>query len=145
MHSKSRRFWGHKVQSCLQQQSTILNTSDGIGFSTVVYNCNAINNYVLTWHSINLSSVLRQQLLQPEYALAPYLSAVKNFRSRKLVSRFSRGCHGLHVDTGRLLPSSQQVLRDQRHCLVWNSGTAEDEHHFVSDCPAYCSSNTNPK
>ena len=56
----------------------------------------------------------------------------------KLISRFRCGCHGLHVDTGRLLPLAQQVPREQRHCVFCTSGSAEDEHHFVFDCPAYC-------
>ena len=86
----------------------------------------------------SLSSVARYQPLQPEYVLAPYLSAVKGFKSRKLISRFRCGCHGLHVDTGRLLPLAQQVPREQRHCVFCTSGSAEDEHHFVFDCPAYC-------
>ncbi len=59
--------------------------------------------YAQTWHQSSLSSVARYQPLQPEYFLAPYLSAVKGFKSRKLISRFRCGCHGLHVDTGRLL------------------------------------------
>ncbi len=66
------------------------------------------------------------------------LSTVKGFKSRKLISRFRCGCHGLHVDTGRLLPLTQQVPREQRHCVFCASGLAEDEHHFVFDCPAYC-------
>ena len=45
------------------------------------------------------------------------LSTVKGFKSRKLISRFRCGCHGLHVDTGRLLPLTQQVPREQRHCV----------------------------
>ncbi len=66
---------------------------------------------------------------------AYYLSAVKGFKSRKLISRFRCGCHGLHVSTGRLLPLTQQVPREQR--VFCASGLAEDEHHFVFDCPAY--------
>ena len=42
------------------------------------------------------------------------------------------------VDTGRLLPLAQQVPREQRYCIFCASGSAEDEHHFVFDCPAYC-------
>ena len=72
-----------------------------------------------------------------EYVLAPYLSAVKGFKSRKVISRFRCGCHGLHVDTGRLLPLAQQVPREQRHCVFCASGSAEDEHHFVFDCLVY--------
>ena len=69
--------------------------------------------------------------------LVPYLSALKNFRSRRLVSRFRCGCHGLHVDSGQFKPVAQRVDREQRFCLVCASNTAEDEHHFVFDCPAY--------
>ena len=64
-----------------------------------------------------------------------YLSG---FKSRKLISRFRCGCHGLHVDTGRLLLLAQQVPREQRHCVFFATDSAEDEHHFVFDCSAYC-------
>ena len=57
--------------------------------------------------------------------------------SRKVISRFRCGCHRLHVDTGRLVPLAQQVSREQRHCVFFASGSAEDEYHFVFDCPAY--------
>ena len=77
------------------------------------------------------------QLQHQEYVLAPYLSALKNFRSCRLVSRFRCGCHGLHVDSGQFKPVAQRVDREQRFCLVCASDTAEDEHHFVFDCPAY--------
>ena len=80
---------------------------------------------------------LTMQLQHQEYVLAPYLSALKNFRSRRLVSRFRCGCHGVHVDSGQFKPVAQRVDREQRFCLVCTSDTAEDEHHFVFDCPAY--------
>ena len=86
----------------------------------------------------SVSAVVRYKQLHQDYALAPYLSTVKNLRNRTLISRFRCGCHGLHVDTGRFLPVGQKVLREQRFCLVCGSNTAEDEHHFLFDCPAYC-------
>ncbi len=113
-------------------QAAHCNVSHGLGIGS------AKIQYAQTWHQNCLSSVARYQPLQPEYVLAPYLSAVKGFKSRKLISRFRCGCHGLHVDTGRLLPLAQQVPREQRHCIFCASGSAEDEHHFVFDCPAYC-------
>ena len=76
------------------------------------------------------------QLQHQDYVLAPYLSAIQNFRSRRLVSRFRCGCHGLHVDTGQFRPVEQKVNRDHRFCLVRGFDTAEDEHHFLFDCPA---------
>ena len=35
-------------------------------------------------------------------------------------------------------PVEQRVDREQRSCPVCASDTAEDEHHLVFDCPAYC-------
>ena len=83
-----------------------------------------------------------RQMLQSQHqncVLAPYLSA--NFRSRRLdnVSRFRYGCHGLHVDTGQFKPVEQRVDRELRFCSVCATDTAEEEHHFVFDCPACCS------
>ena len=42
---------------------------------------------------------------------------------------------GLHVDTGQFKPVEQRVVREQRFCPVCETDTAEDEHHFVFDCP----------
>ena len=125
-----------QVNKGLQGQSVGLNIEGELDVGTVIGS--AKNHCTQTWHQNFLSSVARYQPLQPEYVLAPYLSAVKGFNSRKLISRFSCGCHGLRVDTGRLLPSAQQVPRAQRHFVFCASGSAEVEHHFVFDCPAYC-------
>ena len=78
------------------------------------------------------------QLQHQDYLQAPYLSTLKNFKSRRLVSRFKRGCYG-PVDTDQFKPAEQRVDREQRFCPVCATDTAEDEHHFVFDCPAYCS------
>ena len=136
MHDPAHLFWSHKVHTWLQGQSVGLGIEDDLDVGTVIGS--AKTQHAQTWHQHSLSSVARYQPLQPECVLAPYLSAVKGFKSQKLISRFRCGCHGLHVDTGRLLPLAQQVPREQRHCSFCASGTAEDEHHFVFDSPAYC-------
>ncbi len=135
MHDPAHLFWSHKIHNWLQGQSEGLGIENELIVGTVG---SAKIQYAQTWHQNSLSSVARYQPLQPEYVLAPYLSAVKGFKSRNRISRFRCGCHGLHVDTGRLLPLTQQVPRQQRHCIFCASGSAEDEHHFVFDCPAYC-------
>ena len=73
--------------------------------------------------------------LQPEYEYAQYLSSVICFSSRRLISRFRCGCHGLHVDTGRF--DSQKLPREDRVCHVCQSSSVEDEHHFLFDCSVY--------
>ena len=139
LHDPSYRFWSHDVQ--LQVQSTALNIEDEINVSAFIDSAKAF--YVQELHQVDLNSVDRYrqmlQLQQQDYVLAPYLSEIKRFSSRRLVSRFRCGCHGLHVDTGNFKPAGQKVPRGQRSCLVCGSDTAEDEHHFVFDCPAYSS------
>ena len=109
-----------------------------------------------------LSSLALYKTLQPDYEYAQYLSSVICFSSRRLVSRFRCGCHGLHVDTvcasTCYLPygckpcerdncaclheylsrfSSQKLPREDRVCYVCRSSSVEDEHHFLFDCPVY--------
>ena len=124
-----------KFTGWLQGQSVGLSIEHDLDVSTVTGI--AKTQHAQTWHQSSLSSVARNQPLQPQYVLAPYLSAVMGFKNLKLISRFRCGCHGLHVDTGRLLPLAQQVPRGQCHCVFCASGSAEDEHRFVFDCPAY--------
>ena len=76
------------------------------------------------------------QLQHQDYVLAPDLSALKNFRSRRLVSRLRCGCHGILVNTGQFKPAAQTVDREHFFCLVCASDTAEDVRHFMLHCPA---------
>ncbi len=45
--------------------------------------------------------------------------------------------HGLHVDTGRFGQHGHLIKREDRICLLCHSRSAEDEHHFLFDCPVY--------
>ena len=140
LHDQAYCFWSHKVQTWLQLQSTAFNIEDEICVSTVVDNAKTL--YRQTFHQAGHSVDRYQQMLQlqhQDYVQAPYLSALKNFRRHRLVSRFRCGCHGLHVDTGQFKPVEQRVDREQRFCPVCETDTAEDEHHFVFDYPEYCS------
>ena len=139
LHDQAYCFWSHRVQTWLQLQSTALNIEDEICISTVIDNAKTL--YQQAFHLADHDVGRCWQMLQlqhQDYMLAPYLSALKNFRSRRLVSRFRCGCHGLHVDTGQFKPVEQREDRKQRCCPVCASDTAEDEHPFVLDCPAYC-------
>lgn len=63
MHNTSRHFWSHKVHSWLQGQSPDLHICDDIDVSVIE---NAKIHYALTWHQVDLSSVVRYTPLQPE-------------------------------------------------------------------------------
>ena len=63
------------------------------------------------------SSIVVYRTLQPEHRYAEYLSSVRCFSNRRLLSRFRCGCHGLHVDTGRWVDTK----REDRLCQVCHS------------------------
>ncbi len=79
MHDPAHLFWSHKVHTWLQGQSVDLGIEDESDMGTVIGSAKI--QYAQTWHQNSLSSVARYQPLQPEYVLAPYLSAVKGFKS----------------------------------------------------------------
>ena len=121
-------------------QSTTLNIKDEICVSTVIDNAKNLYRRALHLADHNVGRYCQMlQLQHQDYVLAPYLSALENFRNRRLVSKFRCGCHGLHVDTGQFKPVGQRVDREQRFCHACATDTAENEHHFVFDCPEYCS------
>ena len=85
-------------------QPTALNIEDEIGISTVSYNAQTLYRQILLSTGTGNGVSRYWQMLQLQHqdsVLAPYLSANKNFRSCRLVSRFRCGCHDLHVDTGK--------------------------------------------
>ena len=84
------------------------------------------------------SSLQLYRSVHPDYQYAKYLSSVKCYPYRKLISRFRCGCHGLHVDTGRFGRGEEARSREERLCPVCLTCSVEDEHHFLFDCPAYC-------
>ena len=102
LHDQAYCFWSHRVQTWLQLQSTALNIEDEICVSTVIDN--AKNLYRLAFHLADHNVGRCWQMLQlqhQDYVLAPFFPHLKNFRNRRLVSRFRYGCHNLHVDTGQ--------------------------------------------
>ena len=112
-----------------------------VALITAIWYCSrgTINRTVKFLHDDSHSSLLLYRTLQPEYQYAHYLSEVKCFSNRRLLSRFRSGCHGLRVDTGRW-ENNVHLDRKDRLCLVCSSAQdVEDEHHFLFDCPAYSS------
>ena len=74
--------------------------------------------------------------MQPENKSAEYLSVIKCV-SRRLISRFRTGCHGLQEDTG-CWGDGVLLDRTDRLCLVCKSlDCVEDQQHFLLYCPAY--------
>ena len=76
MHDPAHLFWSHTVHAWLQGQYFGLSIEDELDVGTVIGS--AKNHNTQTWHQNSLSStgVARNQPLQPEYVLPPYLSHI---------------------------------------------------------------------
>ena len=130
-------FWTHKVRNWLQQQNTCLNVQLELDITSIIENSKV--DYISAYHSSDLISVILYRSLQPEYNIARHLTQEVSLglQSRRVTSRFRCACHGLQVDVGRFVSKEQQIPREQRLCCACSLHTAEDEHHFLFDCPAY--------
>ena len=71
------------------------------------------------------------------YVLQPYLSVFTNLHQRRILCQFITGSHWLHVQTGRF--SKERTEFKDRICEQCNSGSVEDEAHFLFYCPKYIS------
>ena len=103
---------------------------------TIIYNKTL---YQQTFYQAGHNVGRYRQMLQvqhQEYLLAPYLFALENFRSRRLVSRFRCGCH---VYSGQIKPVAQYI-GSSAFVLSVLLTQQKMQNHFVFDCPAYRSS-----
>jgi len=64
--------------------------------------------------------------------LEPYLLEIKNFKLRKLLSKFRLSSHDLEIEKGRY--HKPVIPAEQRLCRLCNSNKVEDESHFILDC-----------
>ena len=79
-------------------------------------------------HNDSHSNFLLYRTLQPEYQYARYLSEVKCFSNRRLLSRCRSGCHELRVHTGRWEDS---VHRDRKDRLFLVCRSSQQASFFV--------------
>ena len=126
--AETKKIWQYCVESFLKQHSQQLFQSFDIA---------AVIDREKHWvtfkffHDDNHSSLLLYRTLQPEYQYANYLSEVKCFSNRRLLSGFRSGCHGLRVDTGRW-ENNVHLDRKVRLCLVCSS--AQDVEDGIIFC-----------
>ena len=68
---------------------------------------------------------------------------IKKFQRRKNLCKFRISAHNLRIETGRYEKerneSGQYIKldRSRRACQLCNSGSVEDEFHFLFKCPLY--------
>ena len=70
------------------------------------------------------------RLINGTYTLPEYVMQVRNRRDRSILAKLRFGCLDLDIETGRW----RNIERDNRICKICQSGSIEDELHFVFQC-----------
>ncbi|MCG8430841.1 MAG: hypothetical protein MJA29_06695, partial [Candidatus Omnitrophica bacterium] len=78
------------------------------------------------------SKLTHYQRFKTSFQFEPYLSSIKSAEHRVCISRLRMSAHNLRIETGRY----NNLARNERICLLCNSGQVEDEIHFMLHCPA---------
>ena len=126
--------------SCLQRHMTLLLHLKICIYSTIVERekTSWVQDFLFDTDYSSLQ--LYRTVYKADHSVCQYfehLSTVRCYTHRRSISRFKCGCHGLHVDTGCFGTGSAYHSREDRVCLVCMSGSVEDKHHFLFDCPTY--------
>ena len=81
--------------------------------------------------SLNDISKLRlYRMINATFILPDYVTQVRNRRDRSILSKLRFGCLDLEVETGRW----RNIERCNRICKICQSGSVEDELHFLFHC-----------
>ena len=72
-------------------------------------------------------------IFKQTFNFEPYL--IKDFKIRKMLSRFRLSNHVLEIEKGRHCKPKLPI--QERTCKLCNNNTVEDEQHFICVCPAY--------
>ncbi|KAA0708101.1 hypothetical protein E1301_Tti023590 [Triplophysa tibetana] len=115
-----------------------LNSSDQFRQSKLRHILNTTQEeYLLYWQNkineVNKLTCFRK--IRTDYNLAPYLLKLKDYRQRKLVSKYRLSDHSLCIETGR--HRQNWTSRDHRLCSNCTDGVVEDELHFLTQCSKY--------
>ena len=74
------------------------------------------------------------KLFKNTLTFEPYLDYIKDFKSRKILTKFRCSDHNLEIERGRHI----KLKIEDRLCRICNSDI-ESEKHFLQDCPCYTS------
>lgn len=97
------------------------------------------DNYIDMWRR-GINDVIQNPKLRlyctfkSEFQIEPYLVNIKEFKLRKVLSRFRLSNHELNIEKGRY----HKIPKESRYCEVCSKNEfVEDECHFLLYCPSY--------
>jgi hypothetical protein len=114
-------------QFSMEQENMCINTLKEKVYTNFITNC---------LQELNNSPVLRCYInFKHDYGLEHYLLDIRDFKLRKVLSKFRLSSHNLQIENGR--HSRPKIPVDRRLCSKCHLGQVEDEIHFLIQCPFY--------
>ena len=93
------------------------------------------DQYIAEWRTCvaGSSSLYLYKELKQVFEKSAYLDILNNNKYRNTIAKIRLSSHKLCIETGR----HQNIVRNQRKCLLCNLNDLEDEYHFILICPFY--------
>ena len=73
------------------------------------------------------------KLFKTSFDKEPYLDHIKDFKLRKIITKFRCSDHSLEIEVGR----HKNLNVEERICKLCNKDDVESEAHFLQYCPTY--------
>ena len=132
--------WVSKVKSLLENNGFLYvwNNPDIINIKTfpLLFKQRLTDQFVQAWTAtLSVSSSLcTYKLFKNSFKFEYYLDNIP-LKLRIPLTKLRLSSHQLRIETGRY--GNNRTERNQRHCMICNSGDLEDEYHFICICSAY--------
>ena len=135
-HSKNKTcFYTTAINLLSQQNTTIegLRSKDDVNILVTKFR----ESYVKFWkNGLNNSKKLEcYKTLKKEYTCEQYLNIIDDPLQRRDYTQFRISNHNLMIEYGRY--SNTKIPKENRLCLVCESGQIENEIHLIFSCNCY--------
>jgi hypothetical protein len=92
------------------------------------------------WRNCITNTALHPKLrtfctFKTNFVMETYLLNVRDFKLRRIISKFRLSNHQLAIEKGRHVRPI--IPADQRYCKLCNSDKIENEEHFLCDCQKF--------
>ena len=142
LHRSGFKTWASCIESALYEEGFDA-VWDNQTCDLVVINAfseSVFTRYHTTWKSVISNIQICPKLrtyckFKEDIYCEPYLYMIKDFKLRKVMSRFRLSNHSLEIEKG--WHQKPKIPVDMRLCKVCESNITEDEVHFLMLCPAY--------
>ena len=142
LNDSGSKTWINSVEQLLLEFDENLNVHNSFEKGKIAFRYKEYiyNKWHLEWKD-NICNLERNPILRTysqyktELYLEPYLFNIKEYKLRKVISKFRMSSHMLEIERGRY--KRPRVAPENRLCRQCDWNRAEDEIHFLLECPKY--------